>query len=290
MKKHLVISTLLFCTNLAFAQQEPFSMMYWNNYMHINPAFTGLLYKSEANLRHNNTFQEASHEYTQTANYAQRLDKIHSGIGVSYEYSRLYTQETNTALVSYAYHVPIKKITLSIGASVGVFDYNINTRGIKNVDFSNYPPSKVSYKPIFQSDLGVALHHEKFNIGISYTQVPGLSTGNDSINYTQAPHFWLVGDYTFKLGENIKLTPRIQFVNGNQFNYAMTYLNLTLHDKFTVGPMISMTGRLSETTYGVSIGYDFWDKLRVAYAFAYYKDAFDYMYNHHELLLSFHMK
>ncbi len=204
----LIFSLIIIGIQFSFAQQEPTSTLFWNNYLHTNPAMTGGVYKHQANLTWNNyeiKRQYAGPNYPQTiyANYALKLDKVHSGIGISYRYDSPSFREIHTGLVSYAYHIPIKSMFLSIGIS----------GGIKAMDM--YFPDRSSYTSKFTSDFGIALRHEKWNVGASLTQWNGpvlRSKDSTDYGYKFAAHFWFFADYRFQLGENWSLTPRIQTV------------------------------------------------------------------------------
>lgn len=270
-----------------YGQQEPISNFFWNNYMHTNPGFTGLLYKHQANAQWRNQWTKVNGAPTTLwVNYAMRLDKIHSGIGVSYEYDVIGLNHQHTALISYAYQIPIKNSVLSIGASGGLFDLKVDADGF--VFPQQYESIVNKHKSAFQADFGLAFHTERLNVGLSVTQLNKVQIGSP-VYYSLEPQYWLTADYTFLLGQKWKLTPRGQMVSD--MNKVSTILNLvaTFNNKLWFGPLVRLPGNSMDL--GGMVGYDFWEKLRVAYAYEYwYGLNGSIRQNTHEILLSFQLK
>lgn len=268
--KGVLTLTLFINTFLAFAQQEPTSTLFWNNYLHTNPAMTGAVYKHQANLTWRNyaikkAFQGPDYPQTIFANYALKLDKIHSGIGISYRYDSPSYQLQQTGLVSYAYHIPIKSMFLSFGISGGIKTLN------SQIPNSSGELITYKYKPGFTSDFGIALRHEKWNVGASLTQWNGpvLHLREDSLGYGFKfyAHFWFFADYRFALGENWSLTPRFQLVMdrvsmlGNLQLIAAWKENLW----FGAGVQRSVNPGSSGVPISPSIGYDIKGRFRLGY-------------------------
>ncbi|AEA42532.1 PorP/SprF family type IX secretion system membrane protein [Fluviicola taffensis] len=288
-----LISGLILSIN-SIAQEEPRSSFFWNQYMHTNPAMTGAIYKHHANVQWRNQWTRINGAPTTLwTNYAAKIDKINSGIGASYEYDVIGYTKSHSAMLSYAYHIPIKKMFLSIGASGGI--KTLKTDFSKLV-FSQIPdPAAINrtYNPVFQCDFGIALHSEKWNVGLSGTQLNGGSFRDSIYSIKQRPQIWLFADYAFGLGEKWKLTPRLQ-----------TYVNY-----YTIGTIIALEARFKENFWfgctssfpdfsgmvaiGPMIGYDILGKFRVGYTYEFYLN------NHvgsitnngtHEIVLSYQLK
>lgn len=274
----------------SIAQQEPRSAFFWNQYMHTNPAMTGAIYKHQANAQWRNQWTKVNGAPTTLwLNYAMKLDSINSGIGVSYEYDVIGFNKQHTALVSYAYHIPIKKMVLSLGVSAGTCSIVFDTQGMIFPQNQNDPNMPVG-QTFFQGDLGIALHGEKWNAGVSSTQLSGYFNRGKSYNPT--PHYWLFGDYTFHLGENWRLTPRFQLgtdlikaftttaliASYKNLWFGATGLNVYSGNGFELGPMI---------------GYDIVGKFRLGYTYEFgINTAFQSLKNNatHEILLSYQLK
>lgn len=286
-----VVFFLFGCLN-AFAQQEPRSSFFWNNYMHTNPAMTGAHYKHHANAQWRNQWTNANGAPTTLwANYAMRLDSIHHAVGVSYEYDVIGNQKSHTALVTYAYHLPLKNAILSLGASVGINAVNFEYNWIP----PSTPPSSdlgiPSDENMFQADFGVALRGEKWNCGISATQ---LSSPLYSSNYySPAIHYWAFGDYTFNLGEKWTFTPRAQVFTDTKKFTAVLAMVANFKERLWFGTTLS-TPELDGIGVGPMIGYDIHGKYRIGYTYEYWsrKSSFGSIQQNgtHEIILSLQLK
>jgi type IX secretion system PorP/SprF family membrane protein len=254
------------------AQQEPTNVLFWNNYLHTNPAMTGAVYKHQANISWKDYALKdplaASIPYQQviSANYSAKLEKINSGIGGSYRYDSQSSQLFQTGLISYAYHLPIKSLFLSFGISGG-----IKTLNYQYPDATGLPVSDHKYKPAFTSDFGIALRHEKWNVGVSLTQWNGATLRTkDSMQYPfkLAAHLWLFADYRFDLGENWSLTPRVQVVSDKISIYAQLQLIAAWKQNLWFGAGIEPSRIISGSNFRVCpmIGYDIKGRFRLGYS------------------------
>lgn len=292
-----IISLFTLCSQSLYltAQQEPVSTLFWNNLTQTNPAMTGAVYKHSANILWRDywtkkTSPDLPYQTTLWANYSYKIDKISSGIGVTYRYDAFGYQKRNTALLSYAYHIPIKSLFLSIGVSSGINTLDFN---YSNQTFGSPVPNP-NYSPVFTSDFGIALRHEKWNVGLSLTQwnSPTFRSGNPPQNYDLAPHFWLFADYRFDLGEKWDLTPRVQLVTDNSMLSTNIQVLASWKENlwFGVGVKNAFTG--NSFTVSPIIGYDIKGKFRIGYAGNISNTPDPYMLNQmtHEVVLAFLMR
>lgn len=289
----IILMIGLIVSGYSLAQQEPRSAFFWNNYMHTNPAMTGAVYKHQANVQWRNQWTKVNGAPTTLwANYATRLDKINSGIGMSYEYDVIGLQKSHTALVSYAYHIPIKNMFLSLGASGGMKTLKIDWSKLIVSQTGDPLVSSRTADPVFQCDFGIALRGEKWNVGVSATQV-NRSTFKDSLTfYTNEPHFWVFADYTFDLGEKWKLTPRFQsFSDWNRINSTVALL-ATFKDNLWFGAAASIPSNGGWYSVGPMVGYDVAGKFRIGYTYEYWFNNGLAVGNDgtHEIILSYQLK
>jgi type IX secretion system PorP/SprF family membrane protein len=290
--RHIFTFTIgLILSSNSIAQQEPRSSFFWNQYMYTNPAMTGAIYKHHANAQWRNQWTKINGAPTTLwLNYAARIDKINSGIGASYEYDVIGLNKQHTALASYAYHIPIKKIFLSLGISAGFSSLSFDTKGYIYFDVNNQPlPQSQSF---FRGDLGIALHGEKWNAGLSCTKLNGYFT-RSSGPYDIAPHYWLFGDYTFQLGENWTLTPRAQ-VGSDLLNiYSIAALTASWKNLW-FGVTVANPFGGSGFELGPMIGYDIVGKFRVGYTYEFGVNSHfsNAIKNNgtHEIILSYQLK
>lgn len=282
-----IITISIICANSLIAQQEPRASFFWNQYMHTNPAMTGAIYKHHANVQWRNQWTKINGAPTTLwLNYAMKLDSINSGIGVSYEYDVIGFNSQNTALVSYAYHIPIRKMFLSLGISAGVCSMHTDIKSLPETS------GIVRHQIFFQGDFGLALHGEKWNVGLSSTQLTGYFTRNGKNSYDLTPHYWLFGDYTFQLGENWKVTPRVQA--GTDLNYGYSIFAVIASRKNVwFGSTITnpFGGRGFEL--GPMIGYDIVGKFRLGYTYEFGVNTSLSVFKNngtHEIILSYQLK
>lgn len=286
----------LIFSNNSFSQQEPRAGLFWNQYMHTNPAMTGAIYKHHANVQwRNHWVNTPGAPTTLWANYAVKIDKISSGIGASYEYDAGSLSRSQTALVSYAYHLPIKNMFLSFGASAG-----IKTMKIKGSDFiysSQAPEDPLFFKdrtlnPVFQCDFGLALHAEDWNIGLSATQLNGAKFRDPYFPFDDKAHIWLFGDYTFQLGEKWELTPRIQTYTDLNEICSTVALMAAFKENLWFGCTTSIPAGGGIYSVGPMIGYDIVGKFRIGYTYEFWFSNYPGLYNDgtHEVILSYQLK
>lgn len=292
----IVITISIGFSILSNAQQEPRSAFFWNNYMHTNPAMTGAIYQHQANVQWRNQWVNTNGAPTTLwANYAMKLDSINSGVGVSYEYDVIGLNRSHTALVSYAYHLPIKKMYLSFGASAGIKTLKFDG---SDLVFSTPVPAfeTRNYNPVFQCDLGVALHAERWNVGVSVTQLNGAKFKDPYLPYKNAAHLWVFADYTFLLGEKWKLTPRLQSYSDGKTLCSTLAAVATWKERLWFGGTASVPVNQGSYNIGPMIGYDIAGKFRLGYAYEFRIE--NYTPNNssigndgtHEIILSYQLR
>jgi type IX secretion system PorP/SprF family membrane protein len=284
----ILIAGLILSTN-SNAQQDPQAGFFWNQYMHTNPAMTGAIYKHQANAQWRNQWTKINGAPTNLwLNYAMKLDSINSGIGVSYEYDVIGLNKQHTALVSYAYHIPIKKMFLSLGVSVGTLTMLFDKTGLI-FNEPNDPAIPKSSQTYFRGDLGIALHGEKWNAGLSCTKLNGYFTRNTN-SYDIAPHYWVFGDYTFQLGQNWKLTPRAQ-VGTDMLKIHSIVALVASWKNLWFGSTAQFPGNGVEL--GPMIGYDIIGKFRIGYTYEFGINTPLSVFQSngtHEIILSYQLK
>lgn len=288
-----IITLVLSFSQNVFGQQNPRSAFFWNNYMHTNPAMTGAIYKHYANAQWRNQWTKVNGAPTTLwLNYAMKLDSINSGVGVSYEYDMIGLNKSHTALLSYAYHIPIKKMFLSLGVSAGTSSLIFDTKKFVPVNPNDPGIPKSSQATYFRGDFGIALHGDQWNVGLSSTQLSGYLTRNGKNSYNLTPHYWLFGDYTFKIGENWRLTPRVQAGSDLIKTYSIVALTASWKNLWfgaTAANLFSGGG----FELGPMIGYDIVGKFRLGYTYEFgINTTLSSIKNNgtHEIILSYQLK
>lgn len=283
----LIIGLILSANS--YSQQDPQAGFFWNYYMHTNPAMTGAIYKHHANAQWRNQWTKINGAPTTLwLNYAMKLDSINSGIGVSYEYDVIGLNKQHTALVSYAYHIPIRKMFLSLGISAGTCSMLFDTKGF--VFPEGEEPAIPKSQTFFRGDLGIALHGDKWNAGLSCTKLNGYFNRSGANSYNLTPHYWLFGDYTFQLGQNWKITPRAQLGTDTLKIHSIVALVASWKNLW-FGSTAQFPGY--GVVLGPMIGYDIVGKFRIGYTYEFGINTSLSMFKNngtHEIILSYQLK
>lgn len=167
--KSLLTASLLFAFG-AFAQNEPISDMYWNNYSFSNPAMSGVKYKHEANVSFRNQFNSNSfHGSPKTwfVNYGTSIKNKH-GLGLNYVNESIGFSEANRIKLNYNYQFQLKEDRkLVIGAAAGFYRIGLAAEW-----------KCLGCKPVFlpqnaiQLDLGAAYFGKNITAGVAVAQLP----------------------------------------------------------------------------------------------------------------------
>ena len=286
MKNTLSLALIIASTSMSFAQQEPEADMYWNRMVHYNPASIGLNEKTAVNLHGRNQWSGLNGApKTLTFNAAQKVEAVHGAVGVSFEHDQIGYSNMQTALLNYAFHIPIKECVLSIGASAGLTRFHNKANWIppQTTPDPMLPQTFTDYN--FHSDAGIVFHHSKFNVGVAATQINEAKFGRDnSVYYNQVVHYNAFADYTFKLGEHVSLKPQCMVMTDAVKLNVNAALMAIINDKIWFGGNYS-----NENTFGAFAGYDFFNRFRVGYGISYIKTLNLSTYSH-EAVLSFLLK
>ncbi len=286
---HYSLLLIIFCCfEGVFAQQEVSYTQFWNSYIHTNPATTGLFYKHAGNAHYRNQWDKVNGApNTLNVNYAVRLSAIHGGVGVSYRYETIGFNRTNMGLVHYAFHWKLGETLLSFGASAGIARFSIDKAWIppSTLDDPSLPPSKYS-KSVFTSNIGIVLHREKWNVGVSCTQLNSPSINQGTVNYNTARHYFLFADYNYDFSENLSFKPQIQVVTDAVKYSLNSSLMITIFKNTWTGINFSPNNYL-----GLMLGYDFKGRYRVGYGYDYTTNKLSSVSKGtHEIVLSYLLK
>lgn len=276
----------LACVPISYAQQEPETNLFWNKLVHYNPASIGLNEKTAVNTHGRYQWSGLNGApKTLTFNAAQKVEAVHGAVGVSFEHDQIGNSNMQTALVNYAFHIPVNESVLSIGASAGITRYHSK---------ANWIPSQTSPDPMlpqtftdfnFHSDAGIVFHHSKFNVGIAATQLNKAKFGRENnVYYTQVIHYNAFADYTLKFGKKFSLKPQCLVMTDATAINVNAALMAIINEKIWFGINYS-----NENTFGAFAGYDFLNRFRVGYGVSYFSSGNFSTYSH-EAVLSFLLK
>jgi type IX secretion system PorP/SprF family membrane protein len=141
--------------------------------------------------------------------------RISSGAGLSFQYNKTGAESNTDIKLHYAYQYSInKKNIVSAGFSLDFLS--------KSIDYSKVEPAEED--PIlpntkesgFMTDINLGVHYQafqKFNLGISVTNLLGSSAEIGAPEFTQVKHYYIYSSYDMEIGagsgHDMVLTPGI---------------------------------------------------------------------------------
>lgn len=192
---------LILLSSGSFAQQEPITGMYWNNYSYYNPAMSGVKYRHEGNVIWRNQWDQVNGAPNNLfVNYAMNVADRH-GVGINYMYGTIGFTRINQVKVNYNYQVKLgEDRTLVVGTAIGYQHLEFTDAWIPptNAPDLSLPMSK-TYS--VNADMGVSYYGEKLMAGIGVTQLTLMNDPLNSgytLNYPTLPH--LFGNLRYELG------------------------------------------------------------------------------------------
>jgi type IX secretion system PorP/SprF family membrane protein len=173
----------LLATGLELRAQDPQFTQFYANPIYLNPAFAGSVRCARFSMNSRLQWTGISGNYvTHAASYDQHFDALQGGIGVRFmrDEAGVSTITSHNVGVSYSYLIPInRKVSLRIGAEVGIWQRSLNTDKLTFGDqiddrygfvyatqevfdndermFVDFAAGAVLYNQIFYG--GVAVHH-----------------------------------------------------------------------------------------------------------------------------------
>jgi type IX secretion system PorP/SprF family membrane protein len=228
--------------------------MFWNKYAYFNPALTGLKYHHQAYLDYRSEAVKASRMPKDLfANYALNFEKIKLSLGATYDHSELGFIQGDKAILNLSYEFKLgEKVKLSLGANGGIHIRNFDaiTAGMDDTD---------TWKSTdFVLDAGIAIHSEKFMIGIGSININNMNVTvtSDSILGSSGP-FALPNsynnfvEYDWALTKKLSLMPRLMVAT----DFVTTVVDINAQLQYNKKYMISFGFR---TTGSLVLGAN-WD-------------------------------
>ena len=222
MRKLFTISLCLLMSHGLIAQQEPQFNLYMFNRVSLNPAAAGtdqminvIGYGRDQWIGYKNDEDVAVNPLTFGLSFDMPVYKISSGAGMTVQYNKTGAETNLDFKLHYAYHLSIKKKHLiSAGLSLDFLSKSIDYSLVE--PFEDDPVLPDSKESGFMTDIDLGLQYKafnKFNLGISATNLLGSSAELGAPEFTRARHFYIYSGYDLTLVDNrsqsIVLTPGI---------------------------------------------------------------------------------
>jgi len=222
MKKLTVILLFMVIAPGLSAQQEPQLNFYMFNKVDFNPASAGIDravcitgYGRNQWIGYKNEEGMAVNPRTYGLSFDLPVYKISSGAGLSFQYNKTGAESNTDIKLHYAYHYAInKKNIVSAGLSLDFLS--------KSIDYSKVEPAEEdpllpkSKESGFMTDIDLGIHYQalqKFNLGISVTNLLGSSAEIGAPEFTQVKHYFVYSSYDMEIfagsSHDMVLTPGI---------------------------------------------------------------------------------
>jgi type IX secretion system PorP/SprF family membrane protein len=275
--KYAILWMLLGSSSL-WAQQDPQFTQYMFNNLVYNPAFAGTVDNWQFTLFNrsqwiNSGYSNAPVTQTFSANTPLTYKDNKMGAGINIINDKIGIERNLSILGSYAYHLNLKKGTLSFGMQLGIRQYRINQSDINAYDKDDPIVNQGIRAPILpEVGIGFLYKTEKWYAGFSSMHLTQskIKYTNDFAHSRLLRHFYLTGGYTFTLHPDWKLKPSamMNFVNGAPFQGQLTVMG-----EYKEMVWLGVGYRSgAATTFNVGVNADkisekFKEKIKIGYSF-----------------------
>lgn len=208
---------LLLLASPVVRAQDPLFSLYHTNQLSFNPAFAGVEDSNTVSIATRDQYPEIrKHPRSVLFSYDRYLEKMNSGIAVTYLFERIGQEKYHQLGFSYNYNILLKdKMNLRAGVQVSVVNKTVNFTWI-------YPPGSSQPQGIVSStkmdmDAGLWYSWSDFYLGLSIRHIisPVFTFKEEEGNFTAAikPRYYLTSGYTIRLSDNLQTTPSFRAVS-----------------------------------------------------------------------------
>lgn len=231
------LSLLALCVLcLAARPQEPLFSLYHANQLSFNPAFAGVEDSNTVSIATRDQFLGfRKHPRSVLFSYDRYLEKMNSGIAVTYLYERIGQEKFHQMGLSYNYNIRLNyKMNLRAGVQVSV--------GNKTIDFNwiIYPPGSSQLQGVASStkmdmDAGLWYSWSDFYLGLSIRHIiqPVFTFKNENGNFEAAikPRYYLTSGYTIRFSDKLQTTPSFRAV---PYYYSTRLFYIDMNNTFLI--------------------------------------------------------
>lgn len=234
------------------AQQDAQYTQFMFNKLVLNPAYAGANSTSCLSLIHRQQWAGlAGAPVTSALSYNTPFSNKRVGGGLHLAHDKIGPTTAWNAGLSYAYRVPLKKGTLSLGLQVSLKQYRVNW-GQERLTHTGdlLLDDAMSSKMLPNAGLGIYYESPSYYLGFS---APHLLKGDISLlnelissnqlNSLEEQHFYAMAGFIIDLTDNLKLKPAALFkIVDNAPNDADLNLTLIFYKKLWVGASLRWGG------------------------------------------------
>jgi len=208
--KRIIIISALALSNLVNAQQDPQFTQYFDNYLHVNPAYAGSSGMLSATAIHREQwvgFDGAPRSTTFSLHTPLNYRSV--GLGLTAVNDQIGPIKQNMVYVDFSYTLRLGKTArLALGLKGGVNMLNVATQGLSNVQAND---------PAFANGLsqmnpnvgfGIYYHDEHFFMGLSSPRI--MEKSATTTTYAEQRHYFGIIGGVFPVSAKWKLRPSVQ--------------------------------------------------------------------------------
>lgn len=236
--KKIIILAALFIGNLVNAQQDPQFTQYFDNFLHVNPAYAGSSGMLSATAIHREQwvgFSGAPRSTTLSLHTPLNYRSV--GLGLTAVNDMIGPIRQNMVYVDFSYTLKLGKTArLALGLKGGVNMLNVATQSLSNVE-ANDPAFANALNQINPNvGFGVYYHDEHFFIGLSSPRI--LEKSASTTTYLEQRHYFGIVGGIFSVAEQWKLRPSIQIKSAMGAPLSLDFsIAAIFKDKLWLGAM-----------------------------------------------------
>jgi len=208
MKKIIILAALVI-TNLVNAQQDPQFTQYFDNFLHVNPAYAGSSGMLSATAIHREQWVGfAGNLRSTTMSLHTPLNYRSVGLGLTAVNDMIGPIHQTAVYADFSYTFKLGKTSrLALGLKGGVNMLNVNTSELNHVQEDDPAFVNVQNKISPNVGFGVYYHDEHFFLGLSSPRLMESTAGD---TYSQQRHYFGIIGGIFPVSAKWKLRPSVQ--------------------------------------------------------------------------------
>jgi type IX secretion system PorP/SprF family membrane protein len=237
--KHIFIFPLMMINSvILFAQQDPLSTQYFNNYFLINPAYAGMT--KDLNCSAGYRLQWAGFDgspvtFNATGNMAVRNNKV--GLGFSALVDKIGSDKTTEFNAAYSYHIRLDDggAEMSFGLQAGMINYRSDYSEL-TVDPNDPKFKNISeLKPNFGA--GVLIRNDNYMISVAMPHLlPQSHDVGTSATGLYSQNLYIFSSYLVPLSYRVKFKPSILLRSVKDAPVSIDYcFAFKMDESYTIG-------------------------------------------------------
>ena len=210
MKKIMFLGFLMLSVK-AFSQQDPQFTQYFDNTLHVNPAYAGSSGMLSATALHREQwfgFDGAPRSTTFSLHTPLNYRSV--GLGLTAVNDMIGPIRQNMIYVDFSYSIKLsEKSTLALGLKGGINMLNVASDGIQNVQAND--PAFMNLQNQINPNVGFGIyyHNPHFFLGLSSPRILENSSSNPN-SYLESRHYFGIIGGVFSVAKSLKMRPSVQ--------------------------------------------------------------------------------